>query len=264
MPHTFDEDVAIRALGPDRYAFTISDRWNIGDVPNGGYLLSAIAHALQSRLDHPDPFSITGHFFKPVKPGDAEIVITIPKVGRAMTFARAALTQDGEERLGVTAVFGNLDARRGIDHTATPATIPTRDQCQPITFPLAFFQQIDCLLTPESAAWLQGARDDTCVLQGWAAFADGREPDLLSLPLFADAFPPPVLRMVGPLGWVPTVEMTVQIRNRPAPGPLQCRFACRHITGGLAEEDGQIHDTSGQIVAISRQFASVRVPESDG
>lgn len=262
MAHAFDQDIAISAIDPDRYAITISDRWNIGDVPNGGYLLSIAAGAVRESLAHPDPFSVTGHFFKPVSPGLAEIGVSISKVGRALSFARAGLVQGGVECLGVTAAFGDLDARSGLDHVTTPApAIPGRAGCRHLDFPLPFFQQMETALTPDSAHWLDGDNDDMCELQGWSSFVDGRAPDVLSLPLFADAFPPPVLRKVGSLGWVPTVEMTVQIRNRPAAGPLQCRFGCRYITGGLTEEDGEIWDSTGRIVAVSRQLASVRVPE---
>lgn len=265
MNHVFDQDTAARALDTDCYSAAVSDRWNIGDVPNGGYLLAVATSALQAHLEHPDPVSITGHFFKPVVPGPVRIDVNVSKVGRALSFARARLLQETVECLGVTAVFGDLDARDGIDHVAEPApAIPDRAHCRRIDFPLAFFQQVDAALTPDSAHWLGGAHDDICELQGWTEFADGRAPDLLSLPLFADAFPPPVLRMVGSLGWVPTVEMTVQIRNRPAAGPLQCRFGCRYITGGLTEEDGELWDSTGRILAISRQLASVRVPAHAG
>ena len=53
--------------------------------------------------------------------------------------------------------------------------------------------------------------------------------------MFADAFPPPALTLYGPLHWVPTLELTVQVRARPAPGPLQARLVSRHLTRGVIE-----------------------------
>ena len=40
-------------------------------------------------------------------------------------------------------------------------------------------------------------------------FRDGTEPDILSLPFFADCVPPTVFSKFGAVGWVPTLELTV-------------------------------------------------------
>ena len=88
--------------------------------------------------------------------------------------------------------------------------------------------------------------------------ADGRPPDLLSLLLFADGLPPPVFARVGPSGWVPTIELAVHLRARPAPGYVQCLFRTRYVTQGLLEADGELRDSTGRLVALSRQLARLR------
>ena len=55
------------------------------------------------------------------------------------------------------------------------------------------------------------------------------------------------------------MELTVQVRAHPAPGPLQVRLASRHMSKGVIEEDGEYWDSAGQLVAISRQTAKVRL-----
>ncbi len=50
---------------------------------------------------------------------------------------------------------------------------------------------------------------------------------------------------------------TTQSRSAPAPGGLQCKFSTRFVTGGFLEEDGEIWDESGSLVAMSRQLALV-------
>jgi hypothetical protein len=54
---------------------------------------------------------------------------------------------------------------------------------------------------------------------------------------------------------VPTIELTVHIRGVPAPGPLRCAFRSRFVGGGLVDEEGEIWDTTGTLVAQSRQLA---------
>ena len=93
-------------------------------------------------------------------------------------------------------------------------------------------------------------------MAGWIRFADGREPDTATLPLFADAFPPSTLNVVESL-WVPTLELTVHVRARPEPGWLQCRFLTRYLIQGYLEEDGEIWDSAGKLVALSRQMARI-------
>jgi hypothetical protein len=92
-------------------------------------------------------------------------------------------------------------------------------------------------------------------MAGWFGFADGRPLDTLSLLLVADALPPAVFNIDIPPGWVPTVEMTVHVRAVPAPGPMRCVFRTRFVHGGMLEEDGEVWDSTGTLVALSRQLA---------
>lgn len=265
MPSDFDRDTAVTRVSDGHYRADISDRWNIQSVPNGGYVMAVAARALRDHLPHPDPFTITGHFFKPVLPGPVEIAVATLKTGKTLSYAEARLSQDGDERLRITAAFGDLAARSGLEHCGEPpVAVPPIEDCVPAKIPLRFFQSVNAAFSPDTADWLRGEYAEDCELAGWTRFADGREPDALSLVLFADGFPPPVFRRTGPVAWVPTVELTVQVRNHPAPGPLRCRFRTRHVTGGFADEDGEIWDSQGRLVALSRQLETIRLPEGSG
>src|SRR5436305_1370661 len=51
---------------------------------------------------------------------------------------------------------------------------------------------------------------------GWIRFADGRPLDNAAIPLFMDSWPPPMFAtFLG--GMAPTIELTVDWRNRPSP-----------------------------------------------
>jgi len=47
--------------------------------------------------------------------------------------------------------------------------------------------------------------------------------------MFADIMPPPIFTIYGAFGWVPTVELTVQVRRKPAGGPAS--GATHHAAG---------------------------------
>jgi hypothetical protein len=92
-------------------------------------------------------------------------------------------------------------------------------------------------------------------IRGWFRLLDGEPIDPYGLVLGADAFPPAVFTANLPLGWTPTIDISVYVRD---PGPhemLMCRFYTRFVTGGWLEEDGELWDTSGRLVAQSRQLA---------
>ena len=57
------------------------------------------------------------------------------------------------------------------------------------------------------------------------------------------------------MAWVPTIELTVHIRGVPAPGPLASTFRSRFIENGMLDEEGEMWDSSGALVAQSRQLA---------
>lgn len=60
--------------------------------------------------------------------------------------------------------------------------------------------------------------------------------------------------------WVPTLELTVHVRARPAAGPLRVRFSTRALMDGYLEEDGELWDADVRLVAMSRQLARVHRP----
>jgi acyl-CoA thioesterase len=87
----------------------------------------------------------------------------------------------------------------------------------------------------------------------WLRFKDGRDADSLALAMLVDAAWPAVME-IGAAGSV-TVEMTVHVRARPVPGWLACRVSTRYVIGGYHEEDFEIWDAAGTLVAQSRQLA---------
>ena len=94
-------------------------------------------------------------------------------------------------------------------------------------------------------------------MAGWIRFKDQRPIDSLALMLFCDAFPPSVFTRYGPIGWVPTIELSVHIRRRPKTDWIKGMFSTNDLSGDLFIEDGMLWDQNDQLVARSRQLQMI-------
>lgn len=258
----FDTETQPVDRGEGRWAVPLSDRWSIGDNSNGGYLLSGPLRAMQETVGLPDPLTMTAHFLRPGRGGrDADIDVELVRVGRTVGTARSTLSQEGSERLLMIAAFGDLSRAAGETPDISPvmSDLPPPEECPPrhggaqgVDLPIS--SRLDVRLHPDHVA---GGTAAEARLDGWIRFVDGSDPTTLSLPLFTDAFPPSVFSLLGRIGWTPTVELTVHVRRVPAPGWIRASFACDDLSGGRMIESGTLWDSTGAVVARSRQIGLV-------
>jgi len=258
----FDRDTRVEPGTDGGFRAEVSPGWNIGSNPNGGYLASIALAALARSVPHPDPLAVTAHYASRVSPGPVRVDVDVLRAGRGLSTAVARMVQEGEVRVQVTAALGDLSAREGPTVvTGERPSFPPPEACVPVDRSIPgvpeLMRRLDMRLTPESAGFAIGQPRGVAAMEGWVRFADGREPDTGSLVVAADAFPPTVLNLME-TPWVPTIELTVHLRARPAPGWLQCAFRTRYLIDGDLEEDGELWDSSGRLVALSRQLARVR------
>lgn len=255
----------MRQVADGQYSARLDAAWSIGANPNGGY---AVLPALRAMLDvaqHPDPLSLTVHFLRPATAGSqADVTARIVRTGRTTTNVTATLSQDGTDRLVAHAVLGDLadatpDAASGADFGPAPPDLPAPDQCvdrrelgQGVDLPI--LSRLDVRVRPEQVVPDASA---AAVVEGWVRFTDGAPPQTHWLPLFADAFPPAVRTRMGAVGWVPTIELTVHVRRRPAAGWVLARFECDDVDRGRMIESGTLWDSTGAVVARSRQLGLV-------
>jgi acyl-CoA thioesterase len=257
----FDTDTAIERGDDLRFAAEVTDGWDIGAIPNGGYLLAIAGRALCAALDRPDPVALSAHYLSPATHGRADLDVEVLREGRGLATGLVRMHQEGSLRLVVTGTCGDLSTSDGPTILrAEPPDLPPPEACVPALpsprFP-RILERFDMRLVPESAAFAVGIRHGNAEMAGWLRFSDDRDFDAAALPLVSDAMPPAVFLMME-TGWVPTVELTVHVRARPVPGWLRCRFVTRFVTDGWLEEDGEVWDEHGTLVCLSRQLARVR------
>lgn len=276
----FDRDTAVTRRAPGVYDIDLSAGWTIIKAVNGGYLLAVLGRALADTLPHPDPFTISAHYLTASQPGPAVIRTDTVRTGRTLSTGQASLFQYDErgeeiERIRVLASYGDLAGLPGdVRTTATPPTIPPMEQCfgpetasnvrlpsggpVPVEGSSAITDRLMLKLDPSTLGWALGAPSGKGEMRSWFGLADGRDADPLSLLLAVDALPPTAFE-IGLKGWVPTVELSVHVRHRPAPGPLRVAITTRNLAGGFLEEDAEVWDSADRLVAQSRQLARVRL-----
>jgi acyl-coenzyme A thioesterase PaaI-like protein len=116
--------------------------------------------------------------------------------------------------------------------------------------------QVSMLLDPATTGWRRHEPSGVPEMRGYFGLREPRDPDAYLLALAVDGMPPVVFGL-GATGWAPTVELTWYMRAVPSPGPLRVAARCRHVGGGWFDEESEVWDDTGALVAQSRQLARV-------
>ena len=261
MTAPFDEATSVRRVSDTTYSAEVHDGWDIGGHANGGYMLALAGRAMADASGRP-PLSITAHYLRPAPAGPCEIDVSIVRAGRRLATAIAVLTMDGKPVLQLAGTFGEQAPGGPSAALDEPVDLPPYDVCATAPDPAdgpgpAIMERLAIRLRPERRRLprrqAERPRRDVRVVRVRRRTTDRRHRAAAR----RDAFPPAVFNTELPVGWVPTVELTVHVRGTPAPGPLRCAFRSRFIQDGLLDEEGEMWDSAGALVAQSRQLALV-------
>lgn len=261
-----DEAIALKTVGDGHLSADIRQGWDVRGIPHGGYLLALVAAAARTVSVQQDPLSVSATYLAPPEFGPADLAVEVVRAGRRQSTVAVTLHQSGTERVRATLTLGTLSETDPIalsDDVRMPAG-PGPDAClampaaPPGQEPLRLHQQVDLRLDP-STGFPWGQPTGVAHLDGWLRLADGREPDTLALLLFSDAIPPTIFEARGfEVGHVPTIQLTTHLFAPPRPGWVRARFRTRVQGGSLIDEDGELWDSEGRLVATTRQMALIR------
>lgn len=272
----FDEATAVHRVADGRYEIQPDPRFALvapgGTAPpavNGGVLVATVLRAVLDTSPHPYPVATSAHFLRVPLLKPAEVEVTWLRQGRTAATARAAVVQDGQTVLDTTVTTGNLPAGPAangeLSWTGEPPQIPPIEECVTLgPWPgtvgpdgtAGYAAQVDMRLDPATTGWRQGKPAGIPEMRGYFGLQEDRDPDAYLLALAVDGLPPVVFGL-GAAGWAPTVELTWYMRGVPVPGPLRVATRCRHVSGGWFDEEAEVWDAAGQLVAQSRQIARV-------
>ena len=259
--HQFDQDILFKPEKPGLFSGDITENWSINGVPNGGYLMAVTAHAMLQCSEMKATPIITASFLNLCEPGEATVSIERMSKSRQFDRIQASLYQKDKEKFRAFGTFASEKNECILESYEVEAPeFKEWENCMSVPEMPGFtlFGQMDIRLDPNCTGWVAGKLSAKSEIKGWIKFKDNRAFDILSILLIADSFPPAVFASQGMVAWVPTLEFSVNIRNIPTTTWLKCIFRTRFITCGLIEEDGEIWDQNGELIAISRQIAQYR------
>jgi acyl-CoA thioesterase len=261
----FAAATAVRRRGGDmgsdllEYDVDLDAGWSIGGKPNGGYLLAVLANAACDAVGRAHPLATSGHFLRPPSGGAGVVRVEVMKTGRTVSTARATLLQDDRACLDVLVTAGDLPKDDPEHVGVQPPAMPSPEECgerEQDDFHVELLDHVDVRLDPATAPPHPSKRgpNGNPVVRGWMRFHDGADADALALLLAVDVCPPTVFHL-GKMGWAPTVELTCLLRAEPAPGWLAFEARATMLAGGWFDEEATVWDSTGLLVAQSRQLA---------
>jgi hypothetical protein len=287
---TFDDATAVTRREEGRYEARADPRFALvapgsSATPaavNGGVLMATVLRAVLAEAPNPHPVATSANFLRVPRLGAAEVHVGWLKQGKTASTARAALVQDGAPVVDMTVTTGtvpggsastgtgpadqaNEASGEALAWTGKPPAFPALADCVDLgAWPgtagangeAGFAAHVTVLLDPAVTGWRGGEPSGVPEMRGYVALREPRDPDALLLAFAVDALPPVVFGL-GATGWAPTVALTWHMRAVPQPGPLKVAARSRHVGGGWFDEEAEVWDAAGCLVAQSRQLARV-------
>ena len=261
----FADVSAITETAAGQFAAEVNGEYTIGGKPNGGYLLSLLARAGVAVVTQDHVIAASTHYLHSPDPGPVHLDAEVLRAGRSASQVRVRMSQDGVACVETLMTVGHLgdtepDWTAGVPHAPTAAwadcvKLPAR---APSGLRVSIMDQVDIRLDPDCLGFASGHPSGRGELRGWLTLPHGEAFTPNSLLFAVDAFPPGTFE-IEMTGWVPTLELTVYVRARPAPGPVRVLQRAQLIQDQRVDEVCYVWDSTGRLVAHGTQLAGIRL-----
>jgi len=264
----FENSIIIDTSDEDIFSMTPSKDYFVGNTPHGGYLTAVMQKALSLSMPHPHVINSNTLYLDRTEP--KEIIIKVDKIreSRGSSVGRVSLLQDDKLRCMMTGICSDFNYMNGVNDLETlPPKIFNEDRGLFISlnfdnkqegFTPSFIKQTKCEIAKQHAWWLKNEDElgDEARCAGFISMGE-EIPDQFVLSFYSDFFPPVVMNKYGPLGWVPTLSLTTNIRQLPSTSELFMDVIAKDLNKGFFEQDCQIWDLNKNLVATSRQLTRI-------
>jgi hypothetical protein len=169
--------------------------------------------------------------------------------------------QNGAAQIESLITTATLNDAEPVYAGEAPYEMPPLESCRKLPDPkpesgMTLNAQMELVFDPPTIGWLSGEPTGRPESRAYFRMAEPQDPDPYVLALAVDALPP-VVFSAGGRGWAPTVDLTWHLRALPAPGWLTLLGSGRLISDGWFDEEVEVRDSAGRLVAQSRQLARV-------
>ena len=264
----FENSTIIDRSDENIFSMTPSKDYFVGNTPHGGYLTAVMQKALSLSMPHQHVINSNTLYLDRTEP--KEICIQVKKVreSRGSSVGQVSLIQDDKLRCMMTGICSDFNFMKGVNDLETlPPKIfnKERDSFIPLNFENkqegftpSFIKQTKCEIAKQHAWWLKNEDDlgDEARCAGFISMGE-EIPNQFVLSFYSDFFPPVVMNKYGPLGWVPTLSLTTNIRQLPTTSELFMDVIAKDLNKGFFEQDCQIWDLNQNLVATSRQLTRI-------
>ena len=267
----FQNALKLENIEDNKFIVNPDTNYFVGSTPHGGYLMAVMHKALANVLPHSTAITSSVQYLDRIDAKPFQLEVEVFKTGRGSSSGIVKLKQDDKICTTFTGTCSDFEFMKGYDDLLKP--LPNifldKDRCEYVKmnydkiskgFTPAFIQQLECSIHPDHAWWNRKADEDNTDNEArCSAFLEmkGGRPDQFCLSFYSDILPPVVCNKYGPLGWIPTITLTTHIRQLPSTNELYADFKATDINKGYFEQDCNIWDLNGNLVASSRQLTRI-------
>ena len=264
----FENSIIIDKSDENIFSMTPSKDYFVGNTPHGGYLTAVMQKALSLSMPHPHVINSNTLYLDRTEPKEITIHVDKIRESRGSSVGRVSLIQDEKLRCMMTGICSDFNYMKGVNDLETlPPNVfnEKRDFFISLNFDNkqegftpSFIKQTKCDIAKKHAWWLKNENDlgDEARCAGFISMGE-EIPDQFVLSFYSDFFPPVVMNKYGPLGWVPTLSLTTNIRQLPTTSELFMDVIAKDLNKGFFEQDCQIWDLNKNLVATSRQLTRI-------
>ena len=267
----FQEALEIEQKSENTFTLIPNTNYFVGNTPHGGYLMAVMHRALTNVLPHSTAISSSVQYLDRIDPEPITLEVETFKAGRGSSSGIVKLIQNNRVCTTFTGTCSDFNHMKGFDglETALPKIFNDKDKRDYVAlnydeitkgFTPSFIHQLECSIHPDHVWWKREKDTDSSQYDARCSAylkMGGGKPDQFCLSFYSDILPPVVCNKYGALGWVPTITLTTHIRQLPTTEDIYADFKATDINKGYFEQDCNLWDLNGNLVASSRQLTRI-------
>lgn len=262
---TFQEALALTAIGDGRYRAVLTEDWYQGRGVYGGLVSAIVLRAIERTIADPTRSARTLAIFlcAPAVAGDAEVRVAIERSGKYVTQASAHMFCAGELVATAIATFARPRESALVYRAAPMPAFPPPDRV-PVG-PDALFIPAFCehFELRQAIGDLPFGGGSSAHLGGWCRLREPAVPDAASIAALLDSWAPAVLSLAPEWSPAATIDLTIHfLTTLPLAedrSEAYYAFEARStvVDEGYADDQSTLWTADGAPIAIAHQLVAV-------